>query len=112
VVCTSDDRGVRARVEEGCRATGARCIHALDEARVEAEADTLGRFQLKVNFPRGLALDLRIPLPGEHQVRNAVAAIRALMVLQTEDFPLTRNIKEGVEATRWLSGWAVPAIRP
>ncbi|HEU0008168.1 MAG TPA: cyanophycin synthetase, partial [Terriglobia bacterium] len=102
VVCTSDDPVVRDIVEEECRATGARCIHALDEARVEAEPDTLGRFQLKVNFPRGLALDLRIPLPGEHQVRNAVAAIRALMVLQTEGFPIdAKDIKEGVEATRW-----------
>ena len=55
VVCTSDDPVVRNIVEEQCRATGARCIHALDEARVEAEPDTLGRFRLKVSFPRGLS---------------------------------------------------------
>lgn len=102
VVCTSDDPVVRNIVEEQCRATGAHCIHALDEARVEAEPDTLGRFRLKVTFPRGLTLDLRIPLPGEHQVRNAVAAIRALMVLQTEGFPIdAEDIKEGIETARW-----------
>ena len=101
VVCTSDNPVVRNIVEEQCRATGARCIHALDEARVEAEPDTLGRFRLKVSFPPGFTLDLRIPLPGEHQVRNALAAIRALMVLQTEGFPIdAKTIKEGIEAAR------------
>ena len=59
-------------------------------------------FELKVGFPGGLTLDLRLPLPGEHQVRNAVAAIRALMVLQAEGFPIdAEDIKEGIEATRW-----------
>jgi dihydrofolate synthase/folylpolyglutamate synthase len=53
VVCTSDDAVVRNIVEEQCRATGARCLHALDEARVEAEPDTLGRFRVKVSFGCG-----------------------------------------------------------
>ena len=102
VVCTSDHPAVRNIVEEQCRITGARCIHALDEARVEAEPDTLGRFRMKVRFPGGLALDLRLPLPGEHQVRNAIAAIRSLMVLQTQGFPIEReDIKAGIEAAHW-----------
>jgi dihydrofolate synthase/folylpolyglutamate synthase len=102
VVCASDDPLVRSIVEERCRGTGARYIHALDEARFEAEPDALGRFRLKVSFPSGPTLDLRIPLPGEHQVRNALAAIRALMVLQTEGFPINaKTIQEGMEAARW-----------
>ena len=102
VICTSDDPLVRTLMEEQCRATGARCIHALDEARVQAEPDALGRFRLKVDFPGVPTLDLRLPLPGEHQVRNAVAAIRALMVLQAEGFPIdAEDMKEGIEATRW-----------
>ena len=102
VVCTSDNRVVRNIIEEQCRVTGAQCIHALDEARVEAEPDALGRFRLKVNFTGGPTLDLRLPLPGEHQVRNAVAAIRALMVLQTQGFPIeAEDIEGGIEATRW-----------
>jgi dihydrofolate synthase / folylpolyglutamate synthase len=102
VVCTSDDAAVRTIVEEQCRVTGARYIHALDEARIEAEPDKLGRFRLKVSFLGGLSLDVDLPLPGEHQVRNAVAAIRALMVLQAEGFPIdAAGIKEGIEATRW-----------
>ena len=102
VVCTSDDPAVRNIVEEQCRATGARCIHALDEVEIEAEPDTLGRFRLKVSFPRGVSLDLRLPLPGEHQVRNAIAAVRALMVLQTQGFPIDlEDIKAGIEAARW-----------
>ena len=102
VVCTSDNPVVRSIIEERCQATGARCIHALDEARVEAKPDTLGRFRLKVSFPSGFTLDLRIPLPGEHQVRNAVAAVRALMVLQAEGFPINaKTIEEGIQTTRW-----------
>lgn len=102
VVCTSQDPAVRKIVEEQCRATGSRCFHALDEARVEAEPDTLGRFRVKVSFPSNLALDLRLPLPGEHQVRNAIAAIRALMILQNEGYSIdTEDIKEGIESARW-----------
>ena len=102
VVCTSDNRVVRKIIEEQCRVIGGQCIHALDEATVEAEPDTLGRFRLKVLFPRGFSLDLRLPLPGEHQVRNAVTAIRALMVLQTQGFPIeVEDIKAGIEAARW-----------
>ena len=102
VVCASDNPVVRHIVEEQCRAAGARCIHALDEARFEAEPDALGRFRLKVRFEPGFTLDLRIPLPGEHQVRNALAAIRALMVLQTEGFPVdAKTIEEGIEAAAW-----------
>ena len=107
VVCTSDNPVVRNIVEERCRATGARCIHALDEARFEAEPDALGRFRLKVSFGPGFTLDLRIPLPGEHQVRNALAAIRALMVLQTEGFPIdAKTIEEGIEAADGRAGWS------
>jgi dihydrofolate synthase / folylpolyglutamate synthase len=113
VVCTSDDPVVRKIVEEQCRITGAHCVHALDEARLEAQPDTLGRFRLKVSFPNGVSLDLRLPLPGEHQVRNAVAAIRALMVLQTEGFPIdAADIKEGIEATRWPGRLEVVAGEP
>jgi len=102
VVGTSDDPAIRKIIEEQCRVTGAQCIHAFDEAKVEAEPDTLGRFRLKVSFLSGLLLDLRLPLPGEHQVRNAVAAIRALMVLQAEGFPISEeDIEAGIEATRW-----------
>jgi dihydrofolate synthase/folylpolyglutamate synthase len=102
VVCTSDRPVVRNIVEERCRAAGATCIHALDEARIEAEPDTLGRYRLQADFAGRGPVDLRIPLPGEHQVRNAVAAIRALMALQAEGFPISaEDIHEGIERTRW-----------
>jgi dihydrofolate synthase/folylpolyglutamate synthase len=102
VVSTSDDPLVRKIVEEQCRATGARCLHALDEAQFEAEPDSLGRFRVKVSFPGNLTLDLRLPLPGEHQVRNMIAAVRALIVLQSEGFRIdAEDIKEGIEAARW-----------
>src|SRR5262245_42043361 len=102
VVCTSDDPVVRKIVEEKCRATRARCIHALDEGKVEAEPDPLGRFRISVAFPPDPPLEVLIPLPGEHQVRNALAAIRALKVLQAQGFPIdAQEIKQGIEATRW-----------
>lgn len=102
VVCTSDRPVVRNIVEERCRVAGATCIHALDEARIETEADTLGRYRLKAHFASGPPVDLRIPLPGEHQVRNAIAAIRALMVLQAQGFPIAaEDIHEGIEKARW-----------
>src|SRR5262245_29415298 len=102
VVCTSDDPVVREIVEEKCRATSARCIHALDEAKFKAEPDTVGRFRVSVGFPSDPVLDVLLPLPGEHQVPNALAAIRALKVLQAEGFPIgAEEIKKGIETTRW-----------
>jgi len=102
VVCTSDDPVVRKIVEEKCRATHARCIHALDEAKFEAEPDEVGRFRVSVSFPSDPGLDVLVPLPGEHQVRNALAAIRALKVLQAKGFPIdAEEIKRGIEVTRW-----------
>lgn len=102
VVCASEHPVLRKIVEARCKATGARCFYILDEAIIQAEPDALGRFRLKVSFPSAAALEFRIPLPGEHQVRNALAAIRALVLLQGEGFPVdARAIKEGIEATRW-----------
>jgi len=113
VVSTCENPVVRQLVVEQCRATGARCIHALDEAKVEAIPDTLGRFRLKVSFQHGLTLDLRIPLPGEHQVRNAIAAIRTLMVLQSEGFSIDeKDIQEGIEATRWPGRLEIVGVEP
>ena len=77
VVCTSDNPVVRAIVEEHCRATGSHCLHPLDEARVETEPDTLGRFRLKVGFPGLPTLDLPVSvlqwelfLPERYQIKR------------------------------------------
>jgi dihydrofolate synthase/folylpolyglutamate synthase len=100
VVCGSDHPVVRTVVESQCERAGARLVYALDSV-FHAEPDAVGRFSLQLSA-LGQRLEVRIPLPGEHQVRNAVTAIRALEALHTAGIPVDpQSLKEGIEATHW-----------
>jgi dihydrofolate synthase/folylpolyglutamate synthase len=58
-------------------------------------------------------LDVRIPLPGEHQVANAVTAIRALESLQDSGTVIhSAALKKGLEATQWPGRLEIVEGRP
>lgn len=102
VVCASINPLVRSIVEARCWETGSRCSHALDNLSFHAEPDSLGRFRLKTSLLSGEQLDVRIPLPGEHQLWNALTAIRAAELLRSEGVAIElAAIKAGLEAARW-----------
>ena len=53
-------------------------------------------------FDYGDFKSLKIRMPGEHQVHNAVAAIQAVSVLQSEGWAIdSSSIREGLSNTRW-----------
>jgi dihydrofolate synthase/folylpolyglutamate synthase len=112
VICGSDHPVVRAVVESHCELAGARLVHALDDV-FHAEPDEYGRFLLQLNPVFGQRLEVRIPLPGEHQVRNTVTAIRALEALHSSGVPVDpQSIKEGIETTRWPGRLEVVECEP
>ncbi len=102
VVCASTDPQVRSIIEARCNETRARCSHVLDNLSFHTEPDSLGRFRLKMSLMSGEPLDICIPLPGEHQVWNALTAIRTIELLHGEGIVVqTTALKGGLEAVRW-----------
>ena len=69
------------------------------------EASPGGLFQVISSDITGTQIEyrgvrMRIPFPGEHQIRNAAAAIKACEVLGVSGFDLTvKHIKSGLEAS-------------
>jgi dihydrofolate synthase/folylpolyglutamate synthase len=102
VVCGSDHAGVREIVANRCRTVGARMLQSLDDMEFQAEPDSLGRFRLQVNSPPEQRIVIQIPLPGEHQVSNALTAIQALRAIPSTEVSLEPScLREGIEAARW-----------
>lgn len=102
VVCGSQQQPLRAIVEARCRVAGARLIPPPRREDFQAEPDAFGRFRLYLKEVLGQSLSLRIPLPGEHQVSNALVAVQALRVLQASGLPITaQSVKQGIETAHW-----------
>ena len=49
----------------------------------------------------GAAVDFRCPLPGPHQVSNALLAVRVLEALPSRLRPSVRDIQQGLAHTHW-----------
>jgi dihydrofolate synthase / folylpolyglutamate synthase len=112
VVCSSKEPTVREIIQSRCRAAGAHLFTGLDGIEFRAEPDALGRFRLELNAIQGASLGLQIPLPGEHQVENALTAIQALMAIQSETVIEPGILKQGIEATRWPGRLEIVGERP
>ena len=58
---------------------------------------SVASFRLREDWP-----DVFIPLPGEHQVRNALTALAVAEELTRQGFPLARgDVYRGIAETRW-----------
>jgi dihydrofolate synthase / folylpolyglutamate synthase len=71
---------------------------------VEACADSRGRYRARVtDRAGGAAIELEVPLPGDFQVRNAVAALAAARVLASRGSTAIRDtsIIDGIASVRW-----------
>jgi dihydrofolate synthase / folylpolyglutamate synthase len=101
IFCNGTDSVVEV-IQGQCKATGSRLIRALEGIEYKVKANPLGYFRLLLNSAFGCGTEIDIPLPGEHQVLNALTAIRTMEILRGSGFRIScQNICEGVVRTRW-----------
>ena len=113
VVCSSQEEGVLEVIRKQCRAAGARWLPAFQHLECRRVRNRLEESSLDLHSVLGTRLKLRVPLPGSHQVGNAVAAVRTLEVLHGSGFPLRPEaIEQGVARTRWPGRLEVLPGRP
>lgn len=113
VVCSAQEEGVLEVVRKQCRTAGARWLPSFQHLERRRVAHRLEESTLEVHPVLGTGLKLRVPLPGSHQVGNALTAVRTLEVLHDCGFPLRPEaIERGIARTRWPGRLEVLPGRP
>ena len=113
VVSSSQQDEVLEVIRKQCRTAGARLLPALQQLECHRVSHRLEETSLDVHPVLGARLKLRVPLPGSHQVENALTAVRTLEVLHGSGFPLGPDaIERGIARTRWPGRLEVLPGRP
>ncbi|MYC82268.1 MAG: bifunctional folylpolyglutamate synthase/dihydrofolate synthase [Acidobacteria bacterium] len=113
VVCGSQEEGVLEVIREQCRTAGARRLPSLQQLECRSVRHRLEGSTLDLHPVLGTRLKLEVPLPGSHQVENALTAVRTLEVLHGSGFPLVPDaIERGIARTRWPGRLEVLPGRP
>ena len=100
-------------IEERCKTAGARLFRLLKDFEYAAEPDRLGRFKLHVNGRLGTGLEICLPLAGEHQVLNALTAVRAMELLEGFGHRIKRHYLEmGLSRAEWAGRLEILDSRP
>jgi dihydrofolate synthase/folylpolyglutamate synthase len=101
VVCGPLPPPAERVVSDVCRQRGATLIHAMETARPEWRMD--GRDTIVSFSPASWELtDIRLGLPGFHQVANAAVAVALLEQLSALGLPLSAGaVAQGLSAPRW-----------
>ena len=82
--------------------------------RIESPESAARRSRIRVSELRGgFTAELEIPLPGRHQVRNALAAIATVRLLAEKGAHINSNhVREGIANVRWPGRLEQIAERP
>lgn len=113
VVCSSQEEGVLEVIRTQCRTAGARWLPPLQHLECRSVRHRLEGSTLDLHPAPGTRLKLQVPLPGSHQVENALTAIRTLEVLHGSGFSLRPEaIERGIARTRWPGRLEVLPGRP
>ena len=102
VVCCTPKPEVVDLLKKKSRAAGARLYPVMGYYWYKAEADAFGRYCLTLDCEFGKGVQINVPLPGEHQIFNALTAIRVSELLRSAGFGITReNLQAGIGQTDW-----------
>ena len=113
VVCSRQEEEVLEVIRKQCRTAGARWLPVFQHLERRRVAHRLEESTLEVHPVLGTRLKLRVPLPGSHQVGNALTAVRTLEVLHGSGFALQPEaIERGIARTRWPGRLEVLPGRP
>lgn len=98
-------------VKERCSTVGARLFRPPKD--FETEPDMLGRFKLRLDSRLGMGIEIRLPLAGEHQVSNALTAIRAMELLEGFGYQINRrSLEAGMSGAEWPGRLEILDSRP
>jgi dihydrofolate synthase/folylpolyglutamate synthase len=112
VLCNANEAVLQV-IEKRCEATGAVLIRTLEDFEYEADARSLGYFRLRLGCSFESEIEIDLPLPGKHQVLNALTAIRTLEILKSFGYEIKRqNVVEGIAKTCWPGRLEVLNSRP
>lgn len=113
VVCSTQEDEVLEVIRTQCRAAGARWIPAPEHLDRRSLRHRLEGSALDLHPVLGARLKLKVPLPGSHQVENALTAVRTLEVLHHSGYPLRPEaIERGIARTGWPGRLEVLPGRP
>jgi dihydrofolate synthase / folylpolyglutamate synthase len=88
-------------IQRRCRETGAELIEVTPSG-LSISHDADGRAQFELATGRGIPLSIQLPLAGDFQVSNALAAIAAARRLAKAGFSIPDTaIEEGLRTTIW-----------
>jgi dihydrofolate synthase / folylpolyglutamate synthase len=113
VVFSGSDGPALEVIEERCRTAGTTLFRPLEDFEYTAEPDRLGRFKLHLDGRLGAGLEIFLPLAGEHQVLNALTAIRAMELLEGFGHQIERrNLDVGMSRAEWPGRLEILDCRP
>lgn len=89
-------------IENQCRETGSRLIKTWERFQPEISEDRRGRCRVRVDTIWEQGQIFNLPLPGRHQVENALSALAALEILAQAGWKITAEaVVQGLEKARW-----------
>ncbi|MCH2694751.1 MAG: bifunctional folylpolyglutamate synthase/dihydrofolate synthase [Acidobacteriia bacterium] len=102
VVCSSTNKTVIKLVKQQCKKNQAQFISAFQDLNFKILNNTLEKTLLGVEPVLGEKFKLKIPLPGPHQVKNVLAAIQIIEILNNIGFKVSASaLEKGVSQTSW-----------
>jgi len=84
-------------IEDTCRSVGARLLPSWKTLDFSVIPDSAGRYSLELES----RIRASLPLPGHHQVENALLAIQAARACSWVEPMAPKVIQTGLESTRW-----------
>jgi dihydrofolate synthase / folylpolyglutamate synthase len=100
-------------LEEQCRQVDARLINCWQRFRPQTVEDARGRAKIKIDLLGINNWEAQLPLPGTHQVDNALTAIAAMELLACKGWHVTADsIREGLENARWPGRLEILDLHP
>ena len=108
VVSAAENPAAREVIRHRAKEQGARLVDIDDGWQLTYIGTEQGRYRFRVTLPRELGpratqeVEIRLPLAGRFQMRNAVTAIAVARLLALRDFGVTDEaIVRGIESARW-----------
>jgi dihydrofolate synthase / folylpolyglutamate synthase len=102
VVTAARNQLVLGVLEEQCRQVEARLINCWQRFHTRIVEDQRGRAKIRIDLMGINGWEAQIPLPGAHQVDNALTAIAVMELLAGNGWHVTAgSIREGLEKACW-----------